>query len=102
MNKKTEDVVDFGTGYRTFTIPTAQIICGKIYAIDIEQSMVNLVEQKAKEHNLNNVVVIQCDFISKGTGFNDCTVDFVMLFNILHLEKPTDLLKETYRILKPN
>jgi ubiquinone/menaquinone biosynthesis C-methylase UbiE len=76
------------------------MISGKIYALDIEPSMVELVEKKAKERNLSNVVAIFRDFMSEGSGLKDSSVDFVMLFNILHLEKPTDLLKEAYRILK--
>lgn len=102
ISKETMDVADFGAGYGTFTIPAAEMISGKIYAIDIEPSMVKLVEMKAKEHNLNNVVTILRDFISEGSRLRDSSIDFVMLFNILHLEKPTDLLKETYRILKPS
>lgn len=43
------------------------------------------------------------DFISEGSGLSDSSVDFVMLFNwFVHLDKPTNLLKEAYRILKPN
>ena len=101
VSQKTKDVVDFGSGYGTFTIPAAQMISGKIYALDIEPPMVGLVEKKARELNLNNVVAILRDFISEGSGLKDSSIDFVMLFNILHLEKPADLLKEAYRILKP-
>ncbi|MBE3116001.1 methyltransferase domain-containing protein, partial [Candidatus Bathyarchaeota archaeon] len=39
-------------------------------------------------------------FVSEGSGLKDLSVDFVMLFNILHVEKPIDLLKEAYRILR--
>lgn len=98
VSKKTKDVADFGAGYGTFTIPAAQMISGRIYALDIEPSMVKLVEAKAKELNLNNVVTILRDFISEGSGLSDSSVDFVMLFNILRLERPTDLLHlKTYR-----
>lgn len=40
------------------------------------------------------------DFISDVSGLCDSSIDFVLLFNILHLEKPAQLLKEAYRILK--
>jgi ubiquinone/menaquinone biosynthesis C-methylase UbiE len=30
------------------------------------------------------------------------TIDYVMMFNILHHESPNDFLNEAYRILKPN
>jgi ubiquinone/menaquinone biosynthesis C-methylase UbiE len=102
INNTVEDVVDFGSGYGTFTIPAAKMITGKIYAIDVERSLIQLVAKKAKEHNLHNVIPIFRDFISEGSGLADSSVDFAMLFNILHLEKPTILLKEAYRVLKPS
>jgi ubiquinone/menaquinone biosynthesis C-methylase UbiE len=41
------------------------------------------------------------DFISDGTGLPDASVDYVMLFNLLHAERPEPLLCEAYRILAP-
>jgi ubiquinone/menaquinone biosynthesis C-methylase UbiE len=40
LNSSTIDVVDFGCGYGTFTIPAAKIIRGKVYAIDVEPEMI--------------------------------------------------------------
>lgn len=102
ISHSTVDIADFGSGYGTFTIPAAEVISGKIYALDIEPSMVRHIEKKAKERNLNNVVPILRDFISNGSGLSDSSIDFVMFFNILHLDKPTVLLKEAFRILKPS
>ncbi len=99
LNRDVRDVADFGCGYGTFTLMAAQMISGKIYALDIEASMVVTVEQKARELKLKNVEPIQRDFISEGSGLKDASVDFVMLFNILHLDKPIDLLREAYRVL---
>ena len=36
-----------------------------------------------------------------GTGLEDESVDYAMLFNILHIDHPEILLKESYRILRP-
>ena len=44
--------------------------------------------------------VILRDFVSQGSGLKDGSVDYVFLFNMLHIEKPETLLKESYRILK--
>ena len=101
LNHTIKDVADFGSGYGTFTIPAAQEISGNIYALEIEPEMIKTLKQKAKDFKLSNVKTVQRDFISDGSGLSNSSVDFVMLFNILHLEKPTDLLKEAYRILKP-
>ncbi len=40
------------------------------------------------------------DFMAKGSGLPDGSMDYVMLFNILHLEKPMILINEAKRILK--
>ncbi len=100
LNHKVVNVADFGCGYGTFTIPTAEIISGKIYAFDIEPEMVKEVKQKAKALNLGNVEAFARDFISEGSGLKNESVDYVFLFNILHVEKPEQLLKEAYRISK--
>ncbi|MCL5949529.1 MAG: class I SAM-dependent methyltransferase [Candidatus Bathyarchaeota archaeon] len=100
LGQNVADVADFGCGYGTFTIPAARMIRGNIYAFDIEPEMIKALEQKAKNLNLNNVQAILSDFISEGSGLKDFSVDFVMLFNILHVEKPISLLKEAYRILR--
>ena len=101
INKTAMDVVDFGCGYGTFTIPAARMIVGKVYAIDIEPIMIKVVQQKAKKLNLKNINTILRDFISEGSGLEALSVDYVLLFNILHGQKPKILLKEAHRILKP-
>src|SRR3990167_3948368 len=100
LNKSIRDVADFGCGYGTFTIPAAKIVGGKVYAIDIEPEMVKETEKKARENKLGNVETILRDFVSNGSGLKDESVDYVMLFNILHTDKPEKLLREAYRILR--
>ena len=100
LNSKVEAVADFGCGYGTFTIPAAQIIAKRIYAFDIEPEMIDAVKRKAKTLNLGNVKAIMRDFMSEGSGLKDASIDYVFLFNILHLEKPKVLLNESYRILR--
>ncbi len=94
------DVADFGCGYGTFTVPAAMIVAGTVYAFDNEPEMIEQTSKKAIKLNLGNVKTILRDFVSEGSGLDDASVDFVMLFNILHFEKPAVLLKEAYRILR--
>ncbi len=100
LDSSVHDAVEFGCGYGTFTIPAAWMINGLIYALDIEPDMISVTENEAKKHGLSNVRAILRDFIADGSGLPDESVDYVMLFNILHLEKPMVLLKEAKRILK--
>jgi SAM-dependent methyltransferase len=94
-----KNVVDFGCGYGTFTIPAACIISGVVYALDIEAEMIEATRRKAEEACLTNVEVRQRDFVAEGSGLPDGSVDYVMLFNILHAEERMRLLQEAWRIL---
>jgi len=100
INKLVGDVAEFGCGYGTFTIPAARRISGKIYAIDIEPEMISTTETKRTEAGLGNVITLLRDFVAEGSGLEDESVDYAMLFNILHLEDPVSLLKEAARILR--
>jgi SAM-dependent methyltransferase len=93
-------LVDFGSGYGTFSLPAAELVIGKVIALDIEDEMVNYLMEKVKDHNIKNIEVIKRDFVGQGTGLSDNSVDYVMLFNILHHDRPENLLGEALRILK--
>lgn len=94
------DVVEFGCGYGTFTLPAARIVGGSVHALDIEPDMVAATRSEAQAEGLQNVQVHQRDFISEGTGLPAASVDYAMLFNILHAECPERLLEECRRVLR--
>lgn len=100
INKKITSLVEFGCGYGTFTVPSAKRINGSIIALDIESQMLAIGKQRTTANQYNNVIFTERDFIADGTGLADQSVDYVMLFNILHHTKPLELLNESYRILK--
>jgi ubiquinone/menaquinone biosynthesis C-methylase UbiE len=93
------DAVDFGCGYGTFAIPAARLLRGTVHALDIEAGMADETQRKAEDAGLSNVRVVRCDFVADGTGLADDSVDYVMLFNILHCEQPDVLLREAWRVL---
>jgi ubiquinone/menaquinone biosynthesis C-methylase UbiE len=97
-----KDLVEIGCGYGTFTIPSAKKINGKLYAFDIEEGMIEIVKQELRNSLIHNVILEQRDILIQTTGLADNSVDYVMLFNILHHESPNDFLNEAYRILKPD
>lgn len=101
LDRTCQTVIDLGCGYGTFSIPAAQQISGKVFAIDIDLLMVAACQTKAEEVGLSNILSQQRDFVTDGTGMPDQSANFVMLFNILHAENPVDLIKEVYRILVP-
>ena len=95
------DVVEFGCGYGTFTIPTARQISGRVIALDIEPDMVAETVRKAEAEGLSNVVGVVRDFVADGCGVSARQAGRVMLFNILHVENPVGLMQEAHRVLTP-
>jgi SAM-dependent methyltransferase len=81
------DVAELGCGYGTFSIPVAKAISGTLYTFDIDPAMLDRTRQRAEDLP---IVCGQRDVMESGFGVQ---VDAVLLFNILHCEKPTTLLR---------
>jgi ubiquinone/menaquinone biosynthesis C-methylase UbiE len=101
LSRDQGDVVEFGCGYGTFTIPAARMIRGVVHALDIEADMIEFTRAKAKAEGLDNVRLLLRDFVAAGTGLPDRCAGYAMLFNILHAEERMSILDEAYRILQP-
>jgi SAM-dependent methyltransferase len=95
------DVVEFGCGYGTFTVPLAERTVGRVFAFDIDPLMVAATAARALQAGVKNIVLEQRDFVAQGCVRESGSVSLVLLFNILHIEDPVDLLKEARRVLRP-
>jgi len=95
------NLLEFGCGYGTFSLPAAKRTQGTVTALDIEPVMVELVAERAKADGLLNVRTEMRDFVEHGTGAPDCSQGHAMVFNLLHIEDPLALLREAYRTLRP-
>lgn len=101
LDGETKDVVEFGCGYGTFTLPTARLIEGIVFTFDVEPDMVASVCEKSGREGIWNVVAEQRDFVAEGTGLPNDFAEAVLLFNILHHHEPVALLAEAFRVLQP-
>ena len=93
------DIVEFGCGYGTFTLPAARRVAGTVTALDIENEMVATVREKAEEARLHNVDTRLRDFVADGSGLPETSQRHAMIYNLLHLENPVGLLREAWRLL---
>ena len=96
-----ENIVDVGCGYGTFSIPAARKNKGMIHALDIEKEMIQVVQKKASKARLRNILAVQRDIMMEGSSLFDNSCEYVMLYNILHAEEPLKILAEAKRILTP-
>ncbi len=99
-----DHVADFGAGHGYFTIPMARLVGGdgRVYAIDIQKAVLDIIRAKAKLENILNIEPVWADLDSPGgSHLKDKFIDFVMIANILfQAEKPDVLLREAYRVLR--
>ena len=93
------DAIEFGCGYGTFTVPLARMILGTVFALDIDPLMVAATAARTSQIGLKNIIIEQRDFVAQGCGRESGSAGLVLLFNILHIEGPVDLLKEAHRVL---
>ncbi len=93
------DLVEFGCGYGTFTLPAARRVSGTVHTLDLDPRVLAAARQNAIDSGVENIHFEIRDFVANGTGLPDQAVDYAMLFNILHVEEPVALLHEVYRNL---
>lgn len=95
-----EDIVEFGSGYGTFTFHTSFYTRKFIYALDIEDKLIKSLQKEAIERNIENIICKKIDFLEYGTMLEENSCGHTMIYNLLHLENPNRLLDEAYRVLK--
>lgn len=99
-----DHVADFGAGHGYFTIPMARLVGGdgKVYAVDIQKSVLDIIRARAKIEHLLNIEPVWADLDEPGgSKLKDKFIDFVVIANILfQAEKKEDLFREAYRILR--
>ena len=94
------NVLEFGCGYGTFTLPAARRTSGKVTTLDLDPVMLEATRNNAKEAGLDNIECNLRDFVADGSGMADGSVDYAMVFNILHVDDPVSLLREARRNLE--
>ena len=89
-----------GTGYYTF--PLAQKIGqgGKVYAVDISQEILSILEHGVKERNITNIEPVLSQ--ENSIPLPDSSLDLVIIATVFHeADQKEALLREIRRILKP-
>jgi ubiquinone/menaquinone biosynthesis C-methylase UbiE len=96
-------VADIGSGSGTFSIPMAKAIApnGILYAVDIDQKMLDFVAEKAKKEGVTNLRTVLGEYEDPKLPVKD--VDVAFYHRVLHMiEKRQAHLNNTAKYLKPD
>jgi precorrin-6B methylase 2 len=96
-------VADIGSGSGAFSIPMAKAIApnGILYAVDIDQKMIDFVADKAKEAGLTNVVPVLGKYDDANLPVKN--VDVAFFHRVLHMIEHRQLyLDNLEKYLKPD
>jgi ubiquinone/menaquinone biosynthesis C-methylase UbiE len=97
-------VLDLGCGPGIDTIPLAQFVgpTGQIIGIDIDNEMINIANEKAKEAMVNDWVIHK-HFEAESIPYNSNYFDACHCERLLqHLLSPERAISEMLRVTKPN
>lgn len=97
------DVVEIGPGKGSYTIEVARWVRpgGKVYAIDIQEAVVDYLRERAEREGVDNLHPMVED--AYAMPFEDSTVDRVLMNAVLaEIPEPVRVLRECHRILKPD
>ncbi len=95
---------DFGSGSGGWVIPLAKKLeSGKVYAIDVLEEPLSVLNGKIALEKIYNVQIIRSDVEKeKGSTLPNESVDLVLMTNLLfQCEDKKSVLKEGKRVLKP-
>ncbi len=98
-------VADFGAGVGAYTIACAKKVgdSGRVYAIEVQKSLLPKIKNTAANMGLSNVEVLWGDVERlEATKLADGSVDIVIAANVFfQVEDKTSFIAEVKRVLKP-
>jgi precorrin-6B methylase 2 len=103
LDIKPEQVVaDFGAGSGFHTMKLSKLVGpkGKVYAVDIQPEMLDLIGKRAKKENVENVVLVQGT--EKDPKLPAEKLDLILMVDVYHeLSYPYEVTLELVKALKP-
>jgi ubiquinone/menaquinone biosynthesis C-methylase UbiE len=100
--KPGEVVADIGagTGYMSWRMARRVLPGGKVYAVDIQQEMLDLLGANMKERSLTNVIPVLGTVTDPKLPAN--TIDLVLMVDVYHeFSEPYEMMRNIISSLKP-
>ena len=97
-----EAVADIGAGSGYFTLRLSDLVgsTGHVYAVDIQEGMLRIIQRKLEQNRIGNVSLV---LGSQGSsGLEESSLDLALMVDVYHeLAEPQMLLQQLYLALKP-
>ena len=100
--KAGQAVADFGAGSGFHTVRLAKLVGekGKVYAVDIQKEMIELIRKRAKQDKLENIELVLSK--EKEPKLPAASVDMILMVDVYHeLTYPYEVTIELIKALKP-
>ncbi len=89
---------DIGAGSGVFTLPAARITKNTVYALEINEDMLSIIREKAKQEGITNIEAVKVE--NDNFDINSGTVDIAILVTVLHeIKNKSVFLTEIKRTL---
>ena len=99
---KKDNIADIGagSGYHVFKM-AKKTPEGMIYAVDIQDEMLAVLDKKKKAGNHDNVSVVKGTI--KSVNLPESTLDKVLIVDVYHeMNYPVEMMQSVYKAMKPN
>lgn len=91
---------DIGAGTGIFSLPATKLSNGDVFALEISDSMIKILEDKKAAGKILNLKIMKVG--SEALPLKDDTCDMAVIVTVLHeLEDKNLMLKEVKRLLRP-
>ncbi|QTM98225.1 methyltransferase domain-containing protein [Sediminibacillus dalangtanensis] len=98
--KQGDTFLDLGAGTGYLTIPAAKASGGMVYALDVDSDMLEVIESKAKKHNLMNVRTLKGNI--DDLPLPGDSVDIAIASLVLHeVDSLSHSLQQIRQVIKP-
>jgi ubiquinone/menaquinone biosynthesis C-methylase UbiE len=89
-----------GTGYLSFRLAEAVGPEGKVFAVDIQPEMLQIIRERMKERGISNVVPIQGS--EKDPNLPESSIDLILMVDVYHeFEFPFEMTTAMVKALRP-
>lgn len=92
---------DIGAGSGIFSIPAAQYTKNTVFALEKDNEMLNIIDQKASQNGVVNIRLLEV--LDDYLNIDDKIADVALMVTVLHeIDNKSIILEEVRRILKPD